>query len=215
MPILLDLPPEVLAVVASHVLGPIATKPEPFSPPSELPPRSIPAHLLTCERWFEAALPVWRDTLDLQQLYFSVNDLSRLPAEGRQIYKYACTKIEKVSIRLIGQPSTDTALGPFFEDSEEHFAKETNGSSEPEEFSGAERSSNDNDHTAKYPEIDINIDDNDWEEQDYNPNEFKKQVARSLPPVSRMLARCTNLSEYRSKHFRFTGMEKSGTHGII
>ena len=50
------------------------------------------------------------------KMHLSYNHLSCFPNKKSDIYQQFCKKLEKVSLRLEGQPSSGTCVAPFFND---------------------------------------------------------------------------------------------------
>ena len=100
---LLDLPPELLTLIAEYVGV------------SEL--RKSVAYLLVAKRWYHAVLPVYLSQLPLSSLYLaSHNDLERLPSSDTALSKLIQAKVNRLSVRLVGHPSKRPSLNPWHDD---------------------------------------------------------------------------------------------------
>ena len=101
---LLDLPPELLALIAQH-LG-----------VSEL--RESVAYLVVAKRWYHAVLPVYLSQLPLSNLYLaSHHDLERLPPSDTALSKLIQAKVNRLSVRLVGHPSKRPSSNPWHDNS--------------------------------------------------------------------------------------------------
>ena len=101
---LLDLPSELLTLIAEHVGV------------SEL--RRSVAYLLVSKRWYHAVLPVYLSHLPLSNLYLaSHHDLERLPPSDTALSKLIQAKVNRLSVRLVGHPSKRPSLNPWHDDS--------------------------------------------------------------------------------------------------
>lgn len=97
---LLDLPPELLALIAD-CLG-----------ASEL--RKSVAYLLLAKRWYQAVLPVYLSQLPLSDLYLaSHHDLERLPPSDTALSNLIQTKAKRLSVRFVGHPSIRLSVVPW------------------------------------------------------------------------------------------------------
>lgn len=97
---LLDLPPELLTLIAQHI-GPV-----------EL--RTSTAYLLVSKPWYRAALPVFLSGLQFSTLYLCSRQLERLPVPNSLVVLAAEAK--RVSILLVGHPSRKVARWPWHDD---------------------------------------------------------------------------------------------------
>ena len=97
---LLDLPPELLALIAHHVGV------------SEL--RKSTAYLLVAKRWYHAVLPVYLFRLPLSDLYLaSHHELEILPSPDTVLSSLVQTKTRRLSVRLVGHPSKYPSVAPW------------------------------------------------------------------------------------------------------
>lgn len=94
---LLDLPPELIWLVAQHIGGP------------EL--RTSVSYLLVAKAWYWAALLVYLAGLQLSTLYLSAYDLERIPFVDTASGRLLGTSVEHLSLRLGGYPSKQNAIG--------------------------------------------------------------------------------------------------------
>ena len=100
---LLDLPPELLTLIAEYV---------------GVSRRKSVAYLLVAKRWYHAVLPVYLSQLPLSTLYLaSHNDLERLPSSDTALSKLIQAKVNRLSVRLVGHPSKRPSLSPWYDDS--------------------------------------------------------------------------------------------------
>ena len=111
---LLDLPLDVLQRIVEHL--------EPVSHLGEIkmrPGHTLPTHFWTCKRWLNTALPVYYSQLRKcgnRTLLLSANHLANIPSPDARSANFLYHNLEKLSIRLQGQPSKEIAMQPFFED---------------------------------------------------------------------------------------------------
>ena len=97
---LLDLPPELLALIAQ------------FVGTSEL--RKSVNYLLVAKRWYYAILPVYLSRLPLSDLYLaSHRDLDILPSPGTALGHLIQAKTRRLSVRLVGHPCKCTSRRPW------------------------------------------------------------------------------------------------------
>ena len=97
---LLDLPPELLALIAQ------------FVGTSEL--RKSVDYLLVAKRWYHAILPVYLSQLPLSDLYLaSHRDLDILPSSGTPLARLIQAKTRRLSVRLVGHPCKCTSVVPW------------------------------------------------------------------------------------------------------
>ena len=97
---LLDLPPELLALIAQ------------FVGPSEL--RKSVEYLLVATRWYHAILPVYLSRLPLSDLYLaSHRDLDVLPSSGTVLGRLIQAETRRLSVRLVGHPCKCTSVVPW------------------------------------------------------------------------------------------------------
>ena len=97
---LLDLPPELLALIAQHIGI------------SEL--RKSVAYLLVAKRWYRAVLPVYLSWLPLSDLYLaSHHDLESLPPAGTALSSLIQAKTKRLSVRIVGHPCKCPSLAPW------------------------------------------------------------------------------------------------------
>ena len=102
---LLDLPPEVIALIARHI------------GPAEL--RKSVAYLLVAKRWYLAVLPVYLSQLPLSDLYFaSHDDFERLPPAGSALTRLIQAHTNRLSVRLVGHPCKYPSVAPWHDDIE-------------------------------------------------------------------------------------------------
>ena len=88
---LLDLPPELLALIAQ------------FVGPSEL--RKSVGYLLVAKRWYHAILSVYLSRLPLSDLYLaSHRDLDVLPSSDTTLGRLIQAETRRLSVRLVGHP---------------------------------------------------------------------------------------------------------------
>ncbi len=92
---LLDLPPEVLALIAQHI------------GPAEL--RTSIDYLLVSRAWYWAVLPIYLSGLQLSTIYVLSNDLERFPCSNtNSLLSQAIQKsVTRLSLCLDGLPSRD------------------------------------------------------------------------------------------------------------
>lgn len=95
---LLDLPSEILTLIASHLV------------PS---PHTSIDHLLICRQWYHAALPACLSSLSLSTTYLSSYDILRLPPPHTPLSNHITKHVERLSIRLVGHPSRQHAIRPW------------------------------------------------------------------------------------------------------
>ena len=101
---LLDLPSELLALIAEYVGI------------SEL--RKSVAYLLVAKRWYCAVLPVYLSHLPLSNLYLaSHHDLERLPPSDTALSKLIQAQVKRLSVRLVGHPSKRPSVNPWHDHS--------------------------------------------------------------------------------------------------
>ncbi|KAI4264320.1 MAG: hypothetical protein L6R42_000564 [Xanthoria sp. 1 TBL-2021] len=200
MPGLLDLPNEILSQIASYAV-----------PTSEylgtLPrPSCLPSHWYTCKRWYNVVSPIFYEGMlrskKQRMLYLSYNDLVRLPGEQTQLYRYYSTKLEKISLRLQGQPSHDLSIRPFFDCSNE--SQGDNGSSV-----GALPDANSDSHDRETASPDsstigsVGNFDRDYQNfletqgrlLGFRKSNWKKDLARRLRIFSDLVSKCESLDE--------------------
>ena len=97
---LLDLPPELLALIAQCV------------GPSEL--RKSVGYLLVAKRWYHAILSVYLSRLPLSDLYLaSHRDLDVLPSSGTALGRLIQAETRRLSVRLVGHPCNCTSVVPW------------------------------------------------------------------------------------------------------
>ena len=97
---LLDLPPELLALIAQ------------FVGTSEL--RKSVDYLLVAKRWYCAILPVYLSRLPLSDLYLaSHRDLDILPSPDTTLGHLIQTKTRRLSVRLVGHPCKFPSMMPW------------------------------------------------------------------------------------------------------
>ena len=97
---LLDLPPELLALIAE------------FVGTSEL--RKSVDYLLVAKRWYHAILPVYLSRLPLSDLYLaSHRDLDVLPSPGTALGHLIQAKTRRLSVRLVGHPCKCPSMVPW------------------------------------------------------------------------------------------------------
>ena len=97
---LLDLPPELLALIAESVEA------------SEL--RKSVDYLLVAKCWYHAILPVYLSQLPLSDLYLaSHRDLDILPSSGTALGRLIQAKTRRLSVRLVGHPCKCTSALPW------------------------------------------------------------------------------------------------------
>ncbi|KAL8849679.1 MAG: hypothetical protein Q9221_005369 [Calogaya cf. arnoldii] len=71
-------------------------------------------------------LPIFYEgLLRSRKLFLSYNDLDYFPRNQTQLYQYYSQKLEKLSLRLHGQPSRHISLQPFFDNSFEDFSDDS------------------------------------------------------------------------------------------
>lgn len=93
---ILDLPPELLWLIAQHVGA------------AEL--RTSVDYLTVARKWYWAALPVFLSGLQLSTLYLSSYDVARLPYPKTALETLMQAKVERLSLRFVGHPSKRTAM---------------------------------------------------------------------------------------------------------
>lgn len=118
---LLDMPLDILRQIAEHLALVHRIESEEEHPRTRVYRSlkglsTLPAHIFSCQKWADIALPLHQ--IDYDRLYLSGNSLRSIPPYESQIYKKLCTKLTKLSIRLQGTPSNRTAPHPFFCDSD-------------------------------------------------------------------------------------------------
>ncbi|CAF9911428.1 MAG: hypothetical protein ALECFALPRED_007320 [Alectoria fallacina] len=99
---LLDLPPELLTLIAQHI-GPI-----------EL--RTSTAYLLVSKPWYRAALPVFLSELQLSTLCLCSRHLEPPPIPNSPVGTLLAAEVKRLSIRLVGHPSEKVALRPWHDE---------------------------------------------------------------------------------------------------
>ena len=92
---LLDLPPELVTLVAEHIGA------------TNL--RKSVTYLLVAKGWYWAVLPVYLSGLQLSRLYLSSHDLERFPPPTGRLGQLMLEKTTRVSLRLVGHPSRGAA----------------------------------------------------------------------------------------------------------
>ena len=183
MPNFLDLPSELLIQIAEYLEGDVKSKPR-----WSLSRGSVPAHVFTCKRWCELALPIYLDSLNLEDMKFSMNDMTHMPSKGSEIWEYVSSEVERMSIRLNGRPSTDVAP-EFLEDAMMSDDGGSQSSTPPSSYDTAQAV----DHESSIYKLER--DRTEDKERDFDPLDFREQVARSLINMSEILAACRNLIE--------------------
>lgn len=102
---LLDLPPELIALIAQHIGI------------SEL--RKTVAYLLVAKRWYHAVLPVYLSWLPLSDLYLaSHHDLESLPPAGTALSRLIQAQTKRLSVRIVGHPCKCPSLAPWHDNTE-------------------------------------------------------------------------------------------------
>ena len=100
---LLDLPPELLALIAQHI------------GPSEL--RKYVPYLLVAKSWYRAVLPVYLSHLPLSDLYIAAHhDLDRLPPADTELSGLIQARVQRLSVRLVGYPCRCPSVAPWHDD---------------------------------------------------------------------------------------------------
>ena len=197
MPGLLDLPDEILSQIASF-----ATSTSGHS--GLLPFRDwFPTHLCTCKRWYNLALPIfYEDLLRSRKLYLCYDALSHFPGNQTQLYQYYSSKLQKISLRLHGQPSPRSALQPFFDNSHE------NSSCDSGPDSAADTDSDSSDHeTAGHACFEDDVDDavdavvESARYKCHVPPSWKDELAGHLRNFSDLVSKCESLDEVTFQAF--------------
>ncbi|KAL8650188.1 MAG: hypothetical protein Q9226_005245 [Calogaya cf. arnoldii] len=121
MPSLLDLPDEILSQIACFAT---------FTSDTDgffLPYRTcFPTHWWTCKRWYNMVLAIFYEgLLRSGRLFLSYIDLDHFPGNQTHLYQYYSQKLEKLSLRLHGQPSRHISLQPFFDNSFKGFSDDS------------------------------------------------------------------------------------------
>ena len=96
---LLDLPPELLTLIARHL--------------SQAEGRLDVDDLLLSKQWYQAALPIYLSDLQLSDIYLSSHSLLRFPSPHTILGHEIINTVERLSIRLNGHPSNQTARHPW------------------------------------------------------------------------------------------------------
>ena len=99
---LLDLPPELLTLIAHHI-GPV-----------EL--RTSTAYLLLSKPWYRAALPVFLSQLQLSTLCLCSQHLEPPPVPNSPLGALLAAGVKRLSIRLVGHPSEKIARWPWHDE---------------------------------------------------------------------------------------------------
>lgn len=197
MPGLLDLPDEILSQIASF-----ATSTSGHS--GLLPFRDwFPTHLCTCKRWYNLALPIfYEDVLQSRKLYLCYDALSHFPGDQTQLYQYYSSKLQKISLRLHGQPSPRSALQPFFDNSHE----DSSCDSGPD--SAADTDSDSSDHeTAGHACFEDDVDDavdavvESARYKCHVPSSWKDELAGHLRNFADLVSKCESLDEVTFQAF--------------
>ena len=102
---LLDLPPELLTLIAQFVGASVL--------------RESVDYLLVAKRWYRAILPVYLSRLPLSDLYLaSHRDLEVLPSSGTALGHLIRAKTRRLSICLIGHPCKEPSGGPWHDNTD-------------------------------------------------------------------------------------------------
>ena len=99
---LLDLPSELLTLIAHHI-GPV-----------EL--RTSTAYLLVSKLWYRAALPVFLSELQLSTLRLCSRQLEPPPIPNSPVGTLLAAEVKRLSIRLVGHPSEKIARWPWHDE---------------------------------------------------------------------------------------------------
>ncbi|KAG8525644.1 uncharacterized protein KY384_000404 [Bacidia gigantensis] len=113
---LLDLPFDVLQRIIEF-LEPIRRRrfPNAFQ---ISPGHKVPAHFWTCRQWYDAAVQIYYAEIEKSQyksLGLSADDLATIPAPATQAGTALSRNVQRVALRLQGQPSNRITMAPFFE----------------------------------------------------------------------------------------------------
>ncbi|KAL8729943.1 MAG: hypothetical protein Q9166_004388 [cf. Caloplaca sp. 2 TL-2023] len=201
MPNLLDLPLELLTQIAKHV--------EPGVPADITCLRPFgggpPDHFFTCKRWYDVVMPVYYEGLVRpKKAHLSSDDLSRIPRKQTQIYHYLCNKLEKLSLRLQGQPSDGVAVLPFFHHPGESLENKDDSESLLQQ-DPAESSDTDSDiedfETASLVSFSTSSIRNLNMARPFVKSEWKDEIAGRLRVLSQLIADCSSLDEVSFQAF--------------
>ena len=94
--LLLDLPPELLILIAQQIGL-----------------RTSVSFLLLSKPWFNVVYPTYLSGLPLSDLYLSSHDLETLPPPNSPLRNLIQAKVKRLSIRLVGHPSKQVARRPW------------------------------------------------------------------------------------------------------
>ncbi|KAI4174146.1 MAG: hypothetical protein LQ343_002481 [Gyalolechia ehrenbergii] len=183
---LLDLPTEILSQIARDAVS--YSSAYPYLPRSTF----FPSHWHTCKKWYQVVTPIFYGNLvNSGKLYLSYNDLVHFPGKQTRIYQHYCDKLEKISLRLQGQPSDENADTVFFNDVDEGL--EDNDGSELD-MAETHNAQSDED-TASHASSDESADSTDLVSRDFVPHHWRDDVAGRLRVLSQLITDCPLLDE--------------------
>ncbi|KAL9006067.1 MAG: hypothetical protein Q9188_001194 [Gyalolechia gomerana] len=186
---LLDLPNEILSQIAREAVS--YSSAHPYLPRSTF----FPSHWHTCKKWYQVVTPIfYENLLSSGKLYLSYNDLVHFPGKQTRIYQHYCDKLQKISLRLQGQPSDKNADTVFFNDMDESL-KDNHGSELDMAETRNAQSDSAREGTASHASSDGSDDSMDLVTRDYVPQHSRDDVAGRLRVLSQLITQCPLLDE--------------------
>ena len=175
---LLDLPPELLTLIASHLITAES--------------RLRVQDLLISKQWYRAALPVYLSGLQLSSIYLSSYSLLRFPPIHTLLGNEITKRVERLSVRLNGHPSKQIARKPWqCYDTQSHNDDidvniKDEASWENWMIVGPVGTTNVNGGRKSYL----------WHDEEHQLRPWRKHVNQKLLTLSELLPRCRNLEEF-------------------